>query len=552
MRSTRPNWDRLITDKALSRCGKAATTVAELAAEMRRLYKVDVTGNAVTKAHGARAQARGLPSLAEFLGGKRRRKLRVEDVKWPLSHERRKELAGAKRFVITSATNGVAVHPAAWGALRRYARQHKAALVVVPIRYRNPTSPTEARKLLDDAQWPAEVTPFLIDDQIDLHEHLTVLGQVRVQPTAVHPLSGLDGTARGQSAIFGHPQLSMRMVPTPHRGHPTALWTTGSVSQRHYSDSRAGFSGDHHHSLGGLVVELDGPRFHVRNLSVDSDGGIADLDRYYTAGATRKTGGCEALIIGDEHVRFIDPKCKSATFDGAKSIVGVLRPKVLVRHDVFDAHSISHHTRKDPISRFVRHATGRMDVRDELQECADHLARTTPKGCESWVVASNHHDHLTRWLRETAMDAEPWNARTWHELWGGIMASAKFGEAGVEFEDPFAAWMRRNLPKGHRVRFLGHREPATIAGVLVGEHGHRGANGAKGTLRGFGRIGVRSVTGHTHTPGIEHGAWMVGATARLVAEYTGGLSSWAHADVAIHKNGKRQMILIIDGHWRGA
>ena len=93
-------------------------------------------------------------------------------------------------------------------------------------------------------------------------------------------------------------------------------------------------------------------------------------------------------------------------------------------------------------------------------------------------------------------------------------------------------------------------ESFTVKGVELGMHGHRGPNGARGTLKSFSSIGVKSVTGHSHTPGIEGGAYQTGTSTNLRLEYTQGPSSWLHSHVVIYANGKRSHINIIDGDFQ--
>ena len=49
-------------------------------------------------------------------------------------------------------------------------------------------------------------------------------------------------------------------------------------------------------------------------------------------------------------------------------------------------------------------------------------------------------------------------------------------------------------------------------------HGDKGPNGARGSIRNLRRIGIRSVIGHTHSPGIDEGCYQVGTSTRLRLE----------------------------------
>lgn len=82
-------------------------------------------------------------------------------------------------------------------------------------------------------------------------------------------------------------------------------------------------------------------------------------------------------------------------------------------------------------------------------------------------------------------------------------------------------------------------------------HGHLGPNGSRGSLRSLSVIGSRFIIGHSHSPGIYEGGYQVGTSSVLRMEYNGGPSSWMQSHAALYENGKRQLIHVIDGHWRG-
>jgi len=129
--------------------------------------------------------------------------------------------------------------------------------------------------------------------------------------------------------------------------------------------------------------------------------------------------------------------------------------------------------------------------------------------------------------------------------------SAKMSESGASCLDPFVYWMREKLSCVDRCEFPVRDESVSIAGIECGMHGDKGPNGARGNIRSFGRIGVKSVIGHSHTPGVVDGVYQVGTSSRLRMEYNGGPSSWMHTHCAIYKNGKRSLLFIIKGKWRG-
>ena len=87
-------------------------------------------------------------------------------------------------------------------------------------------------------------------------------------------------------------------------------------------------------------------------------------------------------------------------------------------------------------------------------------------------------------------------------------------------------------------------------GIECGMHGHLGANGGRGNIRSFARMGRRANIGHSHTAGIVEGIWQSGTSSLLDLEYNIGMSSWSHSDILTYANGKRAMITMSGGKYK--
>lgn len=453
------------------------------------------------------------------------------------------ELTGANRYLVTSCQNNTPLDMKFFKALKRYAKYKKAQLLVIPLLYRNPTSPGELQS--ESAWYPPEVVPYLIENETELLPGLRLMGDAKINATAINPLTGFESMTGPDSAIFGHAQIQMKMVATPQNRLPKQLLTTGSCSTKNYSKSKAGKKGDFHHSLGAVVVEKGTDDiFHMRSIVGDHQSEFYDINLHVTDRSVKKVA-VPGLVLGDEHVNTMCPAVKEATFFGKDSIVYTCRPEHIVSHDVTDSYAISHHHRMSPSIRFKKNLQGTDRLVDELMQSAYHLEQTTPKWATRVVVPSNHHEHITRWLEEVDWRTEPWNARIYHELWAAWLAAI---EKGDDFS-PYTWWMKNNCDAN--VLYLTNDYPFIIKNIYLGYHGDRGMNGARGTLASFGKIGAKTITGHSHTPGIEKGAYAVGTSTYLSLEYTHGPSSWMNTHCLIFPNGKRQLIHIIDGEWHG-
>lgn len=454
------------------------------------------------------------------------------------------ELRKAKIYVVTSAQNNTELHGPFWRALLNYCTAREAQMLVIPAHYRNPDAFHQDADA--DYSWPAEVLPYLLDRDLALSDTLMILGDAKINATATSPLTGFDALSGLRSAIYGHAQVQMRMVATPHAALPKMLHTTGSVSKKNYSRSKVGKKAAFHHTLGALVLEVYGSRFWVRELQCDDRGGFYDLDAYYTAETVSTGHRAEAVVLGDEHVKFADPDVQRATF-GPGGLVEALRPKVLVRHDIHDHYSQSHHHEPDTILKVIKAQAGDWSVRDELELTRQHLVDTTAEDCESWVIDSNHHDHLYKWICRVDENRDPHNGVFAWKLKGFIAAAIERGQDA----DPFKLFLRHTLPSDvlGRVRFVGANDSALIAGIDVSQHGDRGANGSRPSPSAFARAAHKMITGHSHTPGIEKGCYTVG-TSTLRLDYAKGLSSWMTTHGIIYPNGKRALNHIVGGDWK--
>src|SRR5690606_3246357 len=82
-----------------------------------------------------------------------------------------------------------------------------------------------------------------------------------------------------------------------------------------------------------------------------------------------------------------------------------------------------------------------------------------------------------------------------------------------------------------------------IDGIECGNHGFRGANGARGTVAGFAALGLKMSIADKHSPEICDGVYVAGCM-NLRQGYNKGPSGWAIAHVVQYPNGKRALITL--------
>ena len=454
--------------------------------------------------------------------------------------------SNSTKYVITSCQNNATVNEEFLNSLQSYCKKTGAKLLVVPIVYR-PKDHFELKYNI-----PEHIDYTLVTHKMRLHDEVYVMGSFNFIPTTVNPLQGLESLSKGDTLIVPSPQLRMKSLAVSSTRHPAILHTTGAVSNPEYTNTKVGEKALFNHSYSAVLVEIDSDNdFHIRVLNSDDDGSFFDLGyKYFDDGSVyfeRPT----ALVTGDEHAIFACPDVEAATYSNEDSIVRTLRPKYVVRHDLLDCASVSHHTRKDAIKNVAKSMFGTNKIEDELNSTVEYLLRTTllpGQNFENIVVSSNHNDHLTRWFSEIDIKTEPQNAIFYHKYMYKILDSMKETSTGCEHINPFEQFCKDvGVP---RTRFLNRDESFAVADVELGVHSDKGTNGSRGSINQFANLPSKYVIGHSHTPGIVFGAYQTGTSSRLKLDYTSGLSSWMNCHCLVYASGKRQLINIINGKWK--
>lgn len=450
-----------------------------------------------------------------------------------------------KRFIITAAQNATPVHSGFFEALKVAAEDMNAELIVVPLRYKNPTSRwTESQE--NQEAWSDELLPYLVNIRKKLCDNLVLAGDIKTQLTASNPLTGFEGLTHAESCILGHSKVQLRVIPVPSGKLPKILTTTGVCTLPNYTDSKAGKLGAFHHSFAAVVVEVYGRRFHLRQISANKEGHFTDLDKVYSPKGVSKAPPALGLIMGDTHAKFMDSAVEKATF-GAGGIVETLNPEYLVWHDVLDSYAVNPHHTGNPFISYAKKESGLGDIRKEVEFTIALLDRYTANR-KSVIVPSNHDDFISRWIIADDWKKNPTNSKFYLETALAMLESSTMTPNGTSYKDPFAYWVGQ-LSKNPRLRCLDADESFTLAGIECGMHGHQGPNGSRGSIKNLGKLGTRAIVGHSHTPGIDNGCYQTGTSTPLKLEYTHGPSSWLNAHVAVYASGKRSLIFIIDGDW---
>lgn len=252
------------------------------------------------------------------------------------------------------------------------------------------------------------------------------------------------------------------------------------------------------------------------------------------------------------HTEQLDAEVRSLAW-AKGGMLDTLKPKYQFMHDTVSFARRNHHDRSNPHIRFQQFIEERECVRTELEAVRDFLNKESyRKWCQTIVVDSNHDNAMERWLREVDYRSDPINA-----LW--FLTCQKRKYESISSRDPkfhLIEWSLRKLGAKENIEFLHQDEPFVICpsshgGIECGMHGDLGPDGARGSPVALSRMGRKANTGHTHKAGITDGLYTAGTSSNLDLVYNKGPSSWSHSHIVTYPNGKRAIITMWHGAWRG-
>lgn len=484
--------------------------------------------------------------------------------------ERRITHKGKRTILLCSAQNNTYVHTKLLESFKQFMKHNDAELMIGTFSYAHKQLESSVK---GSGWYDVKIREYIVDKPIQLAEDLVFCGELNVIPTAVNPLSGFVGYGRGSSIIVPSVKQHMETTPTPKGVKRRYMYSTGAITQRNYIQRKAGQKGEFHHIFGALVVELcDDGSWFVRQINAESDTGcFYDLDTYYTPKGVKTRCNVAGLIPGDIHTNNIHRAVARAILgidslyldrgvmefiqlhDG-RSAVEVLRPEYIPVHDTLDFKIRNSHNIDNPHFRFMQFIKDDESIEVEIENCGKFLTALEREYSLPAVVSSNHDRQLIRYMVSNVRNwsEDPVNAIFFLKTQLELYEAMARGDKGW---DPVEWNIRRLCPDLRKTYFLRQDEELNIVGSDCGQHGDIGSNGARGSIQGFVKLGMKMVIGHSHTAGIKDAVFQVGITCKDDPDYAKGASSWSWSFVIIYQNGKRAMITVnIDkngvAHWR--
>lgn len=451
------------------------------------------------------------------------------------------------RFLISSAQDDTPVHEQFFDNMIAYAKHIGAEVFVGGHTYQLGLFEDNAANA---NVYDSRLTEYLCHDRVQLTADLLYVGSANILPTTANPLNGWMTQNSGNHVILPHSRIALQSIPRLQGQAPRYAVSTGTCTLPNYTARAAGQKSIFHHTFGFLVVEIDvdGEVF-LRPVSASDDGSFQDLNTFVVNGTCLVDQRVRAITWGDIHHEQLDPIIAAASFgydtktkatlDNVNILDG-LQPEYQFFHDTLDFRRRNHHNLQDPHVMALVNAGGSENVENEVQEASDFISACARDWCRTVMVESNHDNALARWLKNSDGAADVENAYFWHDLNAAWHKAIRAGNASFNVVE--YAMRRSDLPDS--VEFVGAGQGYQVDGIECGLHGDLGISGSRGSPTQFKRFGVRTSTGHTHSPSISEGAYVAGVSAKLEQGYNKGPTTWAHAHIVQYHNGKRTILLM--------
>ncbi len=466
------------------------------------------------------------------------------------SHILNKEVRAAKQqkqytkkyILVTWAQNATPVHKEFWDNMVAYADHIDADIAVIQGRFQNPTS-VWTSNMENDEWWDNEFTikdedgnivhTYLDCSRQEVHANIDILADIKIRPTAANPLRGFEGVSGDKTSIIGHPRVHLKSLPVLNGHKHKLLLTTGACTLKNYSDTREGKVGEFHHTYGFVVIEnKDDKTSFIRQVTAKSDGSFIDLNKSVASNNVEKIKDCAAFIMGDIHVSQVHKPVVDKTLELFKKV----KPEYVVLHDLFNGESINHHEANDPIKSYHKLQEGKNLLKNEIDGMYKWLDDNSIMEYKVVVPFANHHQWSDKWVSFSDWKKDVPNSKEYMEL----------ALASLNGETPKGIIAYLLNKRYENITCLGADESFKVNDWELGQHGHLGAHGSKGSTQQNRRLNTKIIVGDYHQPERLDNAISAGTYTQLRMGYNTGASAWMHCGVMVHNNGKAQQILFFN------
>lgn len=446
------------------------------------------------------------------------------------------------KYVLTSAQNNTDVNNDMVESLLTFCKENDAKLLVGKLTYNKNGFCQPDISNTHDLWYDPKIKNKIVSGHICIGEKFHFLADANILPTAKNPITGFSGIIQsGEIAILPATKISLKTEAALKGNKIKILLSTGTVTKQNYIMRKIGAVSAIEHNIGAVFIDTEKNEFrHLEQM--EGFIGFYDLNKCYSVADSEIIDGhVSALQLGDIHAE----KIEDSNLENAIQLIKQLKPLNLVIHDLCDFSSRNHHNIKDCSFLHVQHvnnATVKNDLKS-VSKVLDKLASNIfDYNGNVHIVESNHDLAINTWLKNSDFKIDPVNAVTYLSC---MLALYKYQEKTGNSNFNMLKWAYKEIGKGKfadKIIFHETDESIMISRIEMGNHGHNGINGSRGSPAQFRNLGVAMNTGHTHSPCITGKVYTAGVTASLEMGYNLGASSWAIAHIVTYENGQRQII----------
>ena len=468
-------------------------------------------------------------------------------------------LKANKKFIITTAVTGKAAKIDFYKTVQLWAEQNNAQILLLPSA--DIKSSSKVFKMNFDPVFKNDNTWVILNrnhgdndtisadetpDGYYLNKHLW-LSCVKTQAKAVNPIGGWEETmtSKDASIIVSSPKQHLRYNAAMKFKTPRAIMSTGACTVNNYKtdlgmSQKISSKAKESHQFAAVIVEVEDENiFHFRQVQSLDGASFTDLYAKYSPDGNVKLARHSTLVMGDSHAGATD---KTLLRDILNKLVAYGSIDEVVLHDLCDSRPVSPHDFGKIMTQAEKVRREKHILKKNFEEIVEYLNMLTRLGLRVVVVASNHDEHLSRalehlpqWLQDSP------NSEV-------LLRMASFYVSHQT--ESLLQYCVENIPDTKlehpdQIKWLKTDESYSRYGCELGQHGHLGANGSKGSLKQYKKSVGNVVIGHSHSAGIQGESFQVGTTCELDQGYNRGLSSWTRTCCLVHEDGTKQLINFI-------
>ena len=486
----------------------------------------------------------------------------------------RKNIKKFNRFVVSSIGTG-SLDKDFLKSIYNYCEKNKARLLLVP---------TEVKFDQIDSDILGEYVKGNLDivfEEVKLCSNLHI-NSVRINEKVTNPTAGISRYQKDNSSfVYASPKQTITSVAVKKKGHPRYLMSPGSITEENYMNDplfkkKRRLMAENDHLEGLMIFEIEGEdRWYMRQSQKNlKDSSFPDMGVRYLKNGKYKIDSPEAFVMGDLHSSEKHEDC----FQTWLNIIKGLNIKSTIMHDIFDAKSINPHE-KNQLTKSLSLTVEKDDLlSNELITLVSDLNRVSAVCDKTYIVDSNHDDMLQRAFDSGLVWRNPRNAilgsllqpysiihnlkddYSEKEILSLLSDALKMPSDVVKKYIPaisngkgileYACELYGLDAKKNKVDFLNLDSSLIIGGFELGDHGHKGSNGAKGSPVSAASSFTKRISGHTHTEYQFNYVISVGHTSNDPRYARGGASSWSRASSIVYSSGEVQSIRYINGRVR--